>query len=127
MTRSVLKAEVIKTPNAGGGTDVTIRVPLMQLKGQVSEVEWRTVLTDQINKKYRDVKNAIFAKEGISDDQKLADWTSFVNNVIAHADEKELLKDQKTIRGRKTDASERAYKIAERYGAHLYIPWDEDK
>lgn len=101
MARAVIKATSETIEREDGSKDVIVKVPLIQLKGQVSDEQWQEIKRKLVDTKYADIKAK--ATE--------AEWEEFVDA---------LVNDKYKIRSSTLeDAKNRAYRIAEKYGAHL--------
>lgn len=113
MARPVIKAECVTTEHADGRQDVTVKVPLIQLKPQVSEAQWEKLKLKLLETKYGPVKEKILGDDTKPEKERQADWESFVDALV---NEKYRIR-AKTLE----DAKNRAYRIAEKYGAHLEL------
>lgn len=101
MPRAAIKATCETIEREDGSKDVVVSVPLIQLKGQVSDQQWQEIKEKLVSSKYAAIKEK--ATE--------AEWEEFVDA---------LVNEKYKVRGKTLeDAKNRAYRIAEKYGAHL--------
>ena len=101
MPRPSIKATCETIEREDGSKDVVVKVPLIQLKGQVSDEQWQEIKKKVVASKYAEIKAKATEEE----------WEEFVDAMV---NEKYKIRSS-TLE----DAKNRAYRIAEKYGAHL--------
>lgn len=101
MPRASIQATCKTIDKGEGRKDVVVSVPLIQLKGQVSDQQWEDIKRKVVGQKYAAIKEQASEEE----------WEEFVDA---------LINEKYRVRGKTLeDVKNRAYRIAEKYGAHL--------